>query len=512
MFYRPPEFVVDPIYPFANDKLKRETHIRNLTNLMKDSETPLVMTVSASWGSGKTSFIKMWEAHLRLAEGGGHYCIRFDAWQHDFNKEPILAIMGELGEFLEEHKSQFAKAKSSFHKAAANLPDLFDAISGFLTFASFVNPAAAAPAAAFRVAGKASGKVIKYAKKGHSTLKKQLEDFKKNIQAVIDTITDNGKTPLYFFVDELDRCEPHYAIKLLEALKHFFDLNGIIFVLAIDRERLAGIVEKRYGKGVDDLGYLKRFVDINYTIPEPPYKEFIEYIAFDTLELNTFPIAKDEYKKEFIETCVNLAQSLQLKARDIEKLFLKGHPLLTKNFSIAYIYEKDQIFNNDSIYSYQIWGEHMYTDKKLREALKNFYIIPLSILFISEKEKLYLHNDKIECSQIENKYFEPINKFISASATTKKETLPSWFDNMKSGKIFTTIDALNAITCSIYISKLRKKFIEHIVSSVISYTSINEQDELQEISSEIPNEYFFADFDVSILPQRKPLTQHPFGA
>lgn len=455
MFYRPPEFVVDPENPFANDKLKREPHIRNLTNLMKDSETPLVMTVSASWGSGKTSFIKMWEAHLRTEDGGGHSCIRFDAWQHDFNKEPLLAIMGELGEFIEGHKTRFEKTKSAFHKAVAELPDLLQAMSGALTIASFVNPLAAAPAIACDTLGKAAGKITNYAEKGHATLKSQLDDFKKNIQEVINIVTCFGETPLYFFIDELDRCEPHYAIKLLEALKHFFDLNGIIFVLAIDRERLAGIVEKRYGKGVDELGYLKRFVDVNYTIPEPPYEEFINHIAFDFLKLDQHPIATGDMKKHFLESSVKLAEAIGMKARDIEKAFVKGYPVLIKQFSISHLFDLTEEglkrIEVGQILSKGKGQKQIDIDRTLLNSTDNFFIIPLSVLFLTERGIMDSNSLKTYNFPQTNPTCMPIRFFISprlngsynlkkwpwynVNTETRRANLPSQADESISERI-----------------------------------------------------------------------------
>ncbi|WP_421900524.1 KAP family P-loop NTPase fold protein [Maridesulfovibrio sp.] len=508
MFYRPPEFIIDPDDPFANDKLKREPHIKNLTKLMKNSETPLVMTVSASWGSGKTSFIKMWEAYLRLDDGGGHSCIRFDAWQHDFNKEPLLAIMGELGEFINDNKSRFEKIKDSFDRAVAELPDLLQAMAGILTIASFANPFATAPAIACATLGNATGKIKNYAKKGHSTLKKQLEDFKKNIQAVIDTITNNGKTPLYFFVDELDRCEPHYAIKLLEALKHFFDLNGIIFVLAIDRERLAGIVEKRYGKGVDDLGYLKRFVDINYTIPEPPYEEFIEYVAFDTLKLDQHPITKGDMKDYFLDASVMLAEELDMKARDIEKIFMRGYPILIKNFDISNEFNFDEqdkeILTKDKAIFYT--KNQYYIDKLLYKSICNYFITPLTVLFLCEKGFTSLKKLN-ECPTIENKAFVHLN-LIRGETTNSSYNINKWpksTNRTSPENASTPSHADELISKSIANHKNKIKFINFIFESIKHYSSRHIEDLSSIENNTNPN--FYADIDFSYFdldPRKNP--------
>ena len=48
--------------------------------------------------------------------------------------------------------------------------------------------------------------------------------------------------PLVVMIDELDRCRPSYAVEFLETAKHLFDVDRIVFVLAVNREQLAHAV------------------------------------------------------------------------------------------------------------------------------------------------------------------------------------------------------------------------------------------------------------------------------
>jgi len=38
-----------------------------------------------------------------------------------------------------------------------------------------------------------------------------------------------SQSKVIIIVDELDRCRPDYAIRVLEIIKHLFDVNGYIF-------------------------------------------------------------------------------------------------------------------------------------------------------------------------------------------------------------------------------------------------------------------------------------------
>ena len=77
-------------------------------------------------------------------------------------------------------------------------------------------------------------------------------------------------------IDELDRCRPTYAIELLEAAKHFFNVDHIVFVLCLDRAQLAHSVKAVYGASFDAEGYLWRFFDIDYRLPSPDRKKFVD--------------------------------------------------------------------------------------------------------------------------------------------------------------------------------------------------------------------------------------------
>ena len=65
------------------------------------------------------------------------------------------------------------------------------------------------------------------------------------------------------------------AIELLEIAKHFFSVDQIIFVLAVNRAELAHSVKAFYGSEFDATGYLRRFIDIDFRLPDPDRKAYI---------------------------------------------------------------------------------------------------------------------------------------------------------------------------------------------------------------------------------------------
>lgn len=85
--------------------------------------------------------------------------------------------------------------------------------------------------------------------------------------------------PIVFIVDELDRCNPHFAVKTLERIKHLFNLPGILFVLSIDKNQLCNSIRGYFGsEQFNAEEYLQRFVDFEYQLPQPSIKEYCEYL------------------------------------------------------------------------------------------------------------------------------------------------------------------------------------------------------------------------------------------
>mgnify|MGYP004689414597 CR=1 FL=1 len=65
-----------------------------------------------------------------------------------------------------------------------------------------------------------------------------MENLKETLNILLDKLLIERGDKLVVFVDELDRCNPIYAIKLLERIKHFFDHENIIFVFSVNVKEL----------------------------------------------------------------------------------------------------------------------------------------------------------------------------------------------------------------------------------------------------------------------------------
>ena len=116
-----------------------------------------------------------------------------------------------------------------------------------------------------------------------------MEEIKKRKEAdqvlnhLFDTLLkkQSEDTRIVFFIDELDRCCPNFAVRLLERIKHYFLHEKVIFVVSVNMSELQHTIKRHYGNDFNADKYLRRFFD--FTIPLPPVnmKKYYETINFD---------------------------------------------------------------------------------------------------------------------------------------------------------------------------------------------------------------------------------------
>jgi hypothetical protein len=103
------------------------------------------------------------------------------------------------------------------------------------------------------------------------------------------------RLPLVIIVDELDRCRPPFAVQLLEKIKHLFNVPAIVFVIAVDKGQLGHSIKSMYGQGMDVGGYLRRFIDLDFSLPKPDTRSFCnaQFAKFGLTEI---------FKKRTVDT------------------------------------------------------------------------------------------------------------------------------------------------------------------------------------------------------------------
>lgn len=365
--------------PFANCKLDRKKYAQVLTNIISSYSYGFVLAINNKWGTGKTTFVKMWEQDLKNKD---FQTVYFNAWENDFENNPLTALMGELKTLTT--KSTEPEFKSTLKKAATLTKHIAPIVAKAIAdkYIDTTNIKDAIVGVTKGLTDVFENDVNEYSEK-----KKSISEFRKSLSEFIAN-TNKGK-PLVFIIDELDRCRPDYAVSIIEQVKHFFSVPNIIFVLSIDKIQLGNAVRGVYGSDkIDADEYLRRFIDLEYSIPEPEIGVFSEYL-YDYFNFDDF-FAKPERTK-FSE--------LKFDKTD----FLKIAKILFSNSNIS-LREQEKIFALARI--------------SLRAFADNYFVFPFVYLFLTfikvKKTELY-NNIKLQnltIQELQEYLFEIVGKKI----------------------------------------------------------------------------------------------------
>ena len=79
----------------------------------------------------------------------------------------------------------------------------------------------------------------------------------------------NPNSRIVAFIDDLDRCTPDNALELLESIKTFFDIEGIVYVVGMDSDTINFLIKRKYGEesSIKGLDYLQKIVQLPFQIP-----------------------------------------------------------------------------------------------------------------------------------------------------------------------------------------------------------------------------------------------------
>lgn len=298
-----------------------------------------VLNVNAPWGYGKSYFVRGLVADLKE-----HYpVVLIDAWKNDFSDDPYTMVISEINAVLEPLIKKSGTRGDAALKTLTNMKRHAGTIflsglkgaakkaivkitgdggeqiielmndasgSGDLKGKREASTLEIAADAAFDAIGEGLAEIPeklldKYASRliaDYQEVKKSQEEFQDSLSALLngfDQISEL-KLPLFVVIDELDRCRPSYAVALLERIKHLFDIDEIVFIIATDTTQLRHAITGLYGGDFDAANYLQRFFTRTYSLPEPSPHHFIEAMivasGVDTSKWHSLGSSNDNIK------------------------------------------------------------------------------------------------------------------------------------------------------------------------------------------------------------------------
>ncbi|UWQ78919.1 KAP family NTPase [Leisingera sp. S132] len=317
-----------------HDQLNREETGDKLSDLVERIDDPLVIALDGAWGSGKSFFLKCWVGEHLKRQGNTTQTVYFDAFQHDFLDDPLIALTGEIAERFRDpeagkqetdqarasaRRSKLKKSAWAVSKAAGRIglsAVTFGATEILSGMGDEIAKSASEEAKAFLSSDAGDDEAEKFWN-AHDARIAAMEAFRLALTELTEPDeTGHPQRKLVIVIDELDRCRPDYALSLLEIIKHFFNVDGVHFVLGVNLTELQNSVRARYGSGVDAETYLQKFISLYFAIPR-----------------RTKPNSKDElWENYFSAQCIALGlseerETLAIQTKWMLQALVRDHPV-----------------------------------------------------------------------------------------------------------------------------------------------------------------------------------------
>lgn len=301
------------------DLLNRKVFVSDVVtviNQLSEIKKGCCFSIEGRWGTGKTFVLEEVEESLRDLGRKKFFVAHYNCWQNDYYEEPAIAIISEImGAVQKESTGMSEKSENIIVTAGATIAKELERLEDSLEHIPVVKVASLILKI---VEGTQEREKDKYKFDTLYNFSKVMENVRVGLKMIAE------KETIVFVVDELDRCIPEYAIKVLERLHHiFYGLDNIVLILAIDRVQLEYSVEKMFGAGTEKIDvelYLKKFIDFSMQLDSGNLnRSFIDKYKF---YFDRFTEA--EKSRDMVNLCSMLSLLLQdMNIRNQEKLFEK---------------------------------------------------------------------------------------------------------------------------------------------------------------------------------------------
>lgn len=314
------------IKALKEDFFSRNEDVLRFAQLCSLCEGNYSIAVNGRWGSGKTFFVKQVqllidscndltrsltpEEKTEIKNCFKNFCVKeeddleidnevvfyYDAWANDNDMDPMLSIVYQMA-------------------VSCGLEYHFDKYPSILKIASEIIDT---------VSGTNISKLTEILKKENALdLIQKQKDLQQTIQEFFKQLICEHGNRLIVIIDELDRCRPDFAVRLLERVKHYFADDQITFIFSINTAELQHTISNVYGEKFDSCRYLDRFFDLQISLPEPNMTRL-----YEALGLNASHV--------YEEVCKRVIEYCHFGIREIFRFERNTHIAFDKNQQYAF--------------------------------------------------------------------------------------------------------------------------------------------------------------------------------
>ncbi len=372
------------------DALDFDVYAEVLADSIVNTPSPFRIGIYGKWGKGKTSLLKFLINETSSSKYNKNIInVFFDSWKINRNDEPLIELLNAIEKTIQINRIKFDE----------------NIMISLLDYLNYLKKAI------FKINNNTNSTELNtYLMEIYELLKK------------LEVMLFEEEFLIVVFIDNLDKCNNSYIVNMFESINAFFNLKGVSFVIAADKD----LLENRLNTSIYNTSeYLNKTIQLPFFIPsfngklnelletvhlksnvktqlEPSIKNVIQSIStLDILSprlvirlINKIKVATKIYIKLNPNTKLSGENILSLFSVSsiLEELFNEFHNILIKKPSIGkYIikflqsetFYKDELLMNSNILNF---------DKKiLIDVLENNFDV-LKMIFSTEEGKYWLEN------------------------------------------------------------------------------------------------------------------------
>ncbi|MBU1131198.1 KAP family NTPase [Patescibacteria group bacterium] len=276
---------------FENDAFGyRELTRKILDDIIIEMEPPNCFGLYGNWGSGKSTMINYMIKHIEDTPAKYNFLttVYFEPWKYEYSdrKDLLFALLACIKEKCNIDPERWKKL----------MTDALVITSGLLRFTKVADVKKVKDD--FKLF---EDKIFEEHEIWIDKVRGVQKTFK---DIVVKVLEETRSEKLIVFIDDLDRCLPENAVKLLEGIKNFLYVDNTLFVLAIDRRVMSEMIEKKYGLHYGYGGeYLTKIVHYYYELPKNDLSQIVkEILGSHGINFNE---KQEKYINEFLKKFVS---------------------------------------------------------------------------------------------------------------------------------------------------------------------------------------------------------------
>lgn len=250
------------------DFLNRNIFIENIAEIIKTTsfeEDNRAFAIDGKWGVGKTFIVDKIEDKFKTEND--YLIFRYNAWNYNYYDEPLVAIITSIIDQLNDYSTSGFKGitKSALKGICGTLFEILKTLGKSTAILFGLDKIIDIG----DEAKKCKDKIKEEVANSQTKINNKIDNYatlKETLKKLRDCLLKLNKK-IIFIVDEIDRCLPEYAIKLLERTHHIFNtLKGSMTIYVLSKTQLGNLIKTYYGENFDIELYMQKLIEFTVNV------------------------------------------------------------------------------------------------------------------------------------------------------------------------------------------------------------------------------------------------------